>query len=163
MQKSERCRVYGRLRTTFPNARIVVIGYPYLFPTGAAPLNPFTSKDCGIVLRRVDEHERDTLRTMTDTLNELIFQRAVRAGLEYVSATEAWVDHEPCGREGQYTNAIKPFGESILDGGSFHPNAQGQKLIARLVACYLNANPDRPAAQPDPPDAVPVSPACPAT
>ena len=151
-------RVYAELRSTFPEARIVVIGYPYLFPSGGAPL---WQKDCGIVLRRVDEQERDTLREMTDTLNREIFQRAVRAGLEYVSTTEAWVDHEPCGKKGQYTNAIKPFGESILDGGSFHPNSQGQRLIARLVACYLNATPDRPAAQPSPPSTVPVSPTCP--
>ena len=151
-------RVYAELRTTFPNARIVVIGYPYLFPSGPAPL---WQKDCGIVLRRVDEQEREALREATDTLNKEIFQQAVRAGLEYVSPTEAWIDHEPCGKAGQYTNAVKPFGESILDGGSFHPNAQGQRMIARLVSCYLNATPDRPAAQPDPPDDVPVSPACP--
>ena len=84
----------------------------------------------------------------------------MRAGLEYVSPTEAWIDHEPCGKAGQYTNAVKPFGESILDGGSFHPNSQGQRMIARLVSCYLNATPEGPAAQPDPSDDVPVSPAC---
>ncbi len=151
-------RVYGKLADRYPNARIVVIGYPYLFPSGSAPL---WQKDCGIVLRRVSEEERDGLRRMTDALNLEIYQRAVRLGLEFVSPTQAWQGHEPCGSKGQYTNAIKPFGESMLDGGSFHPNSQGQRMIARLVACYLNATPQRPAPLSDPPGVVPDSPACP--
>jgi len=31
-----------------------------------------------------------------------------------------------------------------VNGGTFHPNSAGQTTLARVVACYLNANPTPP-------------------
>jgi hypothetical protein len=135
-------RLYGDLRTSFPNARIVVIGYPHLVPDRAAPIVP---SDCASVLRRLSRAERRELRALTDQLNATLYARAAGHGLEFVSAAEAWAGHEPCGDKGQYTNAVKlVLTPNIVDGGSFHPNEQGHKALARLVACYLNANPTAP-------------------
>jgi hypothetical protein len=135
-------RLYGDLRTSFPNARIVVIGYPQLVPDRAAPLVP---TDCATVLRRLSRAERRELRELTDQLNATLYERAAGHGLEFVSSAEAWAGHEPCGDKGQYTNAVKlVLTPNIVDGGSFHPNEQGHKALARLVACYLNANPAPP-------------------
>ena len=135
-------RVYPSIAKTYPNARRVVIGYPYLFPEGSA----LWQNDCALVLRRVKEEERKSLRELTDRLNAMLANQASAAGLEFISPTAAWDGHEPCGNDGQYTNALKPFGSGWkpLDGGSFHPNSQGQRALARLVACYLNANPTAP-------------------
>ena len=137
--------IYRDLRTGYPNARIVVIGYPYLFPSGSASRWP---DDCYSLLRRFSEGERDALRSLTDDLNATLHQAAVSAGIEFVSPAAIWDGHEPCGSKGQYTNSFKAIFsfKNPVDGGSFHPNTHGQEALARLVACYLSAYPQPPAA-----------------
>ncbi len=147
-------RVYDRIVEAFPNARVVVVGYPYLFPSGAAP---WDQSDCGSVLRRVDADERDELRELGAALNQRLYDTAVAHGVEFVSPAAAWNDHEPCGTAGQYTNAVRPGSRlwNPIDGGTLHPNRRGQQQLARLVACYLNTHPVPPAEPADiPPGAV---------
>jgi len=129
--------LFARLDREYPNARVLVIGYPYLFPGGAPPIGP---SDCASVLRRVDQDERQAIRAHTDRFNGLIRDRAIAAGLEFVSPTALWDGHEPCGDAGQFTNAVKPIGGD----GSFHPSRSGQEALAQLVSCYLAANPEAP-------------------
>ena len=77
----------------------------------------------------------------------MLYEEAVKAGIEFVSPAAAWDGHEPCGDRGQYTNSVKLIvAPNIVDGGSFHPNHDGQKALAALVACYLDTHP----APPDP-------------
>ena len=124
---------YGHLRTHYPNARIVVLGYPYLFPEGSAG---FTLSDCDTVLRMVSEKERRVLHDLQNGFNDTLYRTALAANVEFVSPEAIWAGHEPCGGLGQYTNAVKPiFGES----GSFHPNREGQQAYAALLACYLES------------------------
>jgi hypothetical protein len=141
-------RVYGDLRRSYPNARIVVVGYPYLFPGG--DVRPSTTPDdCASILRRFRSDERVWIRAMTDRFNNLLYEHAVKAGVEFVSPATVWTGHEPCGKDGQYTNGIKlnMALDHPVDGGSFHPNPSGQRQLAVLLACYLNRN---PAAAPNP-------------
>ena len=137
--------IYAELRRNYPAARIVVLGYPYLFPAGAAP---WDHSDCASVLRRVDRHEREGLRALTDKFNNTLYAHAVDARIEFVSPAAVWDGHEPCGTDGQYTNAVKPVASlaNFIDGGSFHPNERGQEQLAALVACYLGAHPTPPSA-----------------
>jgi lysophospholipase L1-like esterase len=135
--------VTSELRRQFPNARVLMIGYPYLFPDGSAP---WDHADCASVLRRVDQGERHELRALTDRLNNFLYAHAVAAGIEFVSPADAWDGHEPCGKDGQYTNAVKPVLSlpNFLDGGTFHPNQRGHEQLARLVSCYLGEHPSPP-------------------
>ena len=135
--------LFPALRTDFPNARIVVIGYPYLFPSGPARLS---NLDCFSVLRRFSESVRNGIRTLQTEFDDLTYEHAVAAHIEFVSPTAIWTGHEPCGDRGQFTNSIKPYlsFSSPIDGGTFHPNGAGQATLAALVACYLNANPRPP-------------------
>ena len=134
------------LRTDFPNARIVVIGYPYLFPSRPAPGFPFLPPECASILNRLTLTERAGIRTLQDDLNNRTYEAAVVSGIEFVSPVAVWDGHEPCGASGQYTNSVKPYLNfpNPVNGGSFHPNAAGQQALASLVACYLDANPRRP-------------------
>jgi GDSL-like Lipase/Acylhydrolase family len=127
------------LRADFPHARIVVIGYPYLFPGGPARLS---NLDCFSVLRRFSEPVRDGIRNLQTEFNDLTYEEAVAAHIEFVSPVAIWRGHEPCGDLGQYTNSIKPYlsFSNPIDGGTFHPNSSGQAALASLVACYLDAN-----------------------
>jgi hypothetical protein len=141
-------KLYPDLRTAFPNARIIVIGYPYLFPDRDAPYWNLT--DCQTILRRFTHGERVAVRTLQDRLNQVLHDEAAVAGIEFISPAAGWKDHEPCGTsEEQYTNSIKPFilssgaGLTPGDGGTFHPNSAGQGELAKLVTCYLVAHTDR--------------------
>ena len=143
--------LYPALQTAYPNARIIVIGYPYLFPDRHAPFLNLT--DCQTILRRFDHTERGEIRKLQDLLNQTLHDSAVAAGIEFISPAAGWSGHEPCGTGGeQYTNSIKPFLVSPLtgltpgDGGTFHPNVAGQREFARLLTCYLIANPQAPTA-----------------
>jgi len=131
--------LYAHLRQSFPNARIVAIGYPYLFPVNRAGLQP---NDCASILRRFSLKERTTIRNLTDDLNNAMYEQAVAAHIEFVSPKAVWAGHEPCGNKGQYVNSIKPLLNvtSPVDGGSFHPTRAGQQQLAALVACYLDLN-----------------------
>ena len=140
--KANLTRVYRNLRETYPNARIVVIGYPYLFH-GEPARRSLPDLDCWTVMRRISEGERSGIRSLTDELNEAIvdvINDNRRLRIEFVSTIVAWHRHEPCADWGQYTNAVKPALQllSPVDGGSFHPNDQGHRQIARLLSCYLN-------------------------
>ena len=135
--------VFPALRKDYPNARIVVIGYPYLFPSGPAR---FSNLDCFSVLRRFSEPVRSGIRDLQDEFDNLAYEEAVAAHIEFVSPNAIWKGHEPCGNLGQYTNSIKPYlsFSSPVDGGTFHPNSSGQDTLAALVACYLDDNPRPP-------------------
>lgn len=135
--------VYARLRQSFPNARIVALGYPYLFPGGRAGLQP---NDCASILRRYSLVERTGIRALADDFNNALYEQAVAAHIEFVSPVAVWAGHEPCGTKGQYVNSIKPIlnVSNPVDGGSFHPTASGQRQYAALLTCYLDGHPQPP-------------------
>ena len=132
--------LFRTLRRDFPNARIIVIGYPYLFPNAPAPGLPYIPPACASILNRLSADERSGIQTLQDEFNDRTYEEAVAAGIEYVSPAAIWLDHEPCGRNGQYTNSVKPYLNfpNPINGGSFHPNAAGQQTLAALLACYLD-------------------------
>jgi GDSL-like Lipase/Acylhydrolase family len=138
--------LFAALRHDFPNARIVVIGYPYLFPSQPAPGFPFVPPECASILNRLSAHERAGIRTLQDEFNNRTYEAAAISGVEFVSPVAIWDGHEPCGSGGQYTNSVKPYlnFSNPINGGSFHPNAGGQRTLAALLGCYLDANPQPP-------------------
>ncbi len=138
--------LFQTLRRDFPNARIVVIGYPYLFPSQPAPGFPFVPPECASILNRLSAHERAGIRTLQDEFNNRTYEAAAVSGVEFVSPVAIWDGHEPCGPSGQYTNSVKPYLNfpNPVNGGSFHPNAGGQRTLAALLGCYLDAYPQPP-------------------
>ena len=139
---NEEAALFRTLRHDFPNARIVVIGYPYLFPARPAPGFPFTPPMCASILNRLSAGERAGIRTLQDEFNDRSYEEAAVSGVEFVSPGAIWDGHEPCGADGQYTNSVKPYLNfpNPVNGGSFHPNGAGQQTLAALTACYLDAN-----------------------
>jgi hypothetical protein len=138
--------LFSRLTTHFPNARVVVVGYPYLFPDGPAPLAPDLM--CATVLRRADEPDRAEIRYLQDEFNDVIYEETLRWGVDFVTPQALWAGHEPCGQHGQWTNAIELFlSPNPLGKGSFHPTSAGQRALAALVSCYLSRHPNHPPKQ----------------
>jgi hypothetical protein len=138
--------LFAVLRRDFPDARIVVVGYPYLFPRTPAPGFPFIPPMCSSILNRLSSTERTGIRTLQDDFNDRTYEEAVAAHIEFVSPVAIWDGHEPCGASGQFTNAIKPYLNfpNPINGGSFHPNQGGQQTLAALLACYLDSHPQPP-------------------
>jgi hypothetical protein len=131
--------LFRRLRQHFPSARIIDVGFPYLFPTSDRSWRP----DYQVLLSRIDERVRTQLDNLELELNNLAYEAAVTSHIEFVSTVAIWQGHSPCGGSGQWTNSVKPYLNfpDPVAGGTFHPNAAGQQSLAALVACYLRANP----------------------
>ena len=138
-------RVFSRIEAAYPEARVVALGYPNLFPTGNAPWL-WDQIDCASVLRRVDKDEREALHGRVADLNSSLYDLAVAHDFDFISPTYEWEGHEACGNDGQYTNAVKPGRQlaNPVDGATLHPNIRGQQQYARLIACYLNSTPETP-------------------
>lgn len=163
VQRESLAALYGDLGGRWPDARILVIGYPALL---SADVGPSGSDYCGrgfVGLFSVDE--REGLALAEERLNSVIEEEALAAGLEYVHTADAFDGHEVCGPDGQWIDIgnLKVVGESMLrdwwdDGdlnlgvpaGWFHPTPDGQAMIAQLVRCYLEVHPERPRSADEP-------------
>jgi hypothetical protein len=129
--------LYVKLRKSFPNARIIVIGYPYLFTAGPAPWTP---DECTTMTRRFSQTVREWVRDRMDELDNMLYAETAETGLEFISPHDAWVGHEPCGSKGEFTNEIN-LGDLNELSGSFHPNRNGARELAVLIDTYLHDNP----------------------
>lgn len=136
--------VYRHLRSGAPNARIIVLGYPHLFPGSTNT----QYADCWAALSAgVPPAEQQALRDLTDRLNEVIFDATRASGVEYIETTQIFFGHEPCGTLGSWiklANVGKLTRGEIPARASFHPTAHGQAAFARTIACYLDQYPESP-------------------
>lgn len=151
----KRAKLGGELRAILrtvhrraPYARVVVLGYPRLFPTKPA--------------HRVDllgTAEQRWLNTMADRADAAVRQAVTKAdaaitggtmpggrggSVEYADPRKAFAGHEIGGAQ-PYLNGIKLDGLSVLPG-SFHPTAAGQRAFAAVVDQQISAGPGRPLA-----------------
>jgi lysophospholipase L1-like esterase len=117
-------RDYRRLKRAAPDATIVVVGYPRLFPSK-------TDREGCLWL---SEPERRTLNRLARLLDRTIADSAERAGLEYVSVLGSLRHHELCTQD----SWIYPIG---VQGGQLrgHPIRPGQRAIAAVVRPRLDA------------------------
>ena len=117
--------VYRAVVEQAPRARILVLGYPQLFPAkegeqACSSLGPFVGEQ--VMLRRLGAHLNDTIHAAV---------RAVArtgATIEFVPVAARFAGHEICGSKGPWMNGFLTSREGFgLDPGSFHPNLQGQR------------------------------------
>jgi lysophospholipase L1-like esterase len=118
----------GRLAETYraveaaaPWAKLVVVGYPRLVPSHQSDVT-----ECGSVLT---DPERRALNHAVDLLNGVIAVQARRAGARYVDVSRTLKGHELCTSD----SWLVP----LTAQGAAHPNAEGQRAIARRVAHAL--------------------------
>jgi lysophospholipase L1-like esterase len=103
-----------------PHARIVLVGYPDLFPLsgGCWPAVPITDGDIAY------------LRGIETQMNAMLAADAKAAGATYVDTFTATIGHDFCAPES--TRDV----EGLIPGSAalpFHPNARGQAAIAKAV------------------------------
>ncbi|MBM7788379.1 SGNH/GDSL hydrolase family protein [Tenggerimyces flavus] len=107
-----------------PNARIVVVGYPWIMPAtrGCFPLMPVARGDVPYV------------RALQARLHDRIAQASSEEGVEYVDLEQASEGKDTCG-------SIKTrWVEPVLGGTNpviVHPNARGEAGMAAVVQATL--------------------------
>jgi lysophospholipase L1-like esterase len=107
-----------------PYARVVVVGYPDLFPQSAGcwPAVPITDGDIGY------------LRAFEIRLNAMLAQAARAAGATFVNTYTPTAGRDFCQPE-----SVRDI-EGLVPGSltlPFHPNARGQAAIAAAVLAVV--------------------------
>jgi lysophospholipase L1-like esterase len=122
---------YRRIHEKAPNARIVVVGYPRLFP--AEPSDNF--RDLLFADSQVWMNQK------ADQLDAMLAGAAREAGVgvEFVDPREAFEGHGLGSTDPWFNDlSLQANGFSPVNPGSFHPNAQGQRALADLVQEQLH-------------------------
>jgi hypothetical protein len=137
--------MYERVRADAPNARIVVLGYPPLFPEQAPPLHDLHSAVCKAAFNAFTSGEREFIREAGFALNSTIASAAHKAGVEFVDPTPFFAGHEPCGENGEWVRFVDSVQSGAIRDGSFHPLEVGQQMFARILSCHVYLfDPDTP-------------------
>jgi lysophospholipase L1-like esterase len=128
-------QMYLDMRERAPNARILVLGYPQLFPDDGGHGISWSSSITGA--------ERRWLNAMGDYANQSI-QNAIAAAnaqgadIEYVDVSNALAGHE-IGTDDPWMNDLDlDLSWPPVNPASFHPNAQGQQALADAVNAAID-------------------------
>lgn len=117
--------VLAGIRARAPQARIVVVGYPDVFPQhgGCWPAVPITSGDIGY------------LRSIELQLNAMLAAEAAAAGATFADTYTPTIGHDVC-----QSARVKDV-EGLIPTSlayPFHPNARGQAAMAAAVQAALH-------------------------
>jgi lysophospholipase L1-like esterase len=119
--------VLSEIAARAPHARVVVVGYPDMFPLGGGcwPAVPITDGDIGY------------LRGIELRLNAMLAADAAAAGVTFVDTYTPTIGHDFC--QPERTRDV----EGLIPGSlvlPFHPNARGQAAIAAAVLAALQTS-----------------------
>lgn len=113
--------VYRQVLAAAPGARLVVVGYPRIFPSRPGLIN--CAWMAGAELRY--------LNGKAESLNAAIQRAAARAGVSYIDVSSALEDHELSCRAASWVNPLR-LSETRFPY-SFHPTADGYVALADAV------------------------------
>jgi len=118
--------VLADIRARAPQARIVVVGYPDLFPQsgGCWPAVPITSGDIAY------------LRSIEVQLNAMLAADAAAAGDTFVNTYTPTIGHDFC--QSAQVKDVEGLVPTSL-AYPFHPNARGQAAMAAAVLAAIGA------------------------
>jgi len=128
--------VYRAVRASAPAARVVVPGYPRIFP----PVVPGrSSKNCA-AWRAFSSAEVRYLNATTNSLNDVIAGAAKRAGVTFVDVSNAFAGHELRCTGLSFVNPFRPrAGVPPYIKSSFHPTALGHARLAEVIDARLRS------------------------
>ncbi|WP_103941646.1 SGNH/GDSL hydrolase family protein [Thermomonospora echinospora] len=95
--------LYSQIRSRAPQAKVVVVGYPYLYKVG------------GLCLGDLNADKRALLKDGSDALNAVIATAARNAGFAFADGRPAFAGHEICTTD------------EWIDPTTIHPNATGHQ------------------------------------
>lgn len=118
---------YNAITTEAGYARVVIVGYPRLFPREQSSVH-----NCGWLSAAA----RQLLNSLAGRLDRKLSAaaRGIAAGAEYVSMLDALRGHELCTRD-SWVNPITINGHVNY---AAHPNLAGQVAIEKVVQTHLD-------------------------
>ncbi len=125
-QRSNLLAQYQQAKEKAKNARIIVVGYPPLFPENPSYRNSLTAEDQKWMNEKAAE------------LNRTIASAAQEAGVEFVDPSADFAGHG-IGSADPWFNELTFDGPGMMlvDPSSFHPNAKGQAAFAEAIQRQL--------------------------
>jgi lysophospholipase L1-like esterase len=123
--------VYQAIRAAAPKSRVVVVGYPRIFPKDVPDRATANCAAWG----QISSDEVRYLNRATRTLNAGIADAARGAGAEFVDVEDAFDGKEIRCSGTTYMNRLRVL--SRLFPSSFHPNAAGHARLADVVAARM--------------------------
>jgi lysophospholipase L1-like esterase len=123
--------VYRAIQAAALNARIVVVDYPRLFP----PSNPDNPTPNCAADGAISPKEADYLNATIERADIAILDVAKQVGVDGLDVSDAFAGGELSCDGTQYVNHASPQRKVL--SGSFHPNADGQERLARVVIGQL--------------------------
>lgn len=121
------------IRTRAPRARIIVLGYPSLFPS-----TPYSGADllCGGVLPQWQQ----ALAQADGILNGVVAEATFDSGVEFIDPTNAFGGHDSCNSQQRWINDLSVHCAAgngtqhfLVCSESFHPNREGYRQFRTLV------------------------------
>jgi lysophospholipase L1-like esterase len=122
---------YRTIRERVPNAAVVVLGYPRLFPgRGRDEPRCFAHK--------LPRARQLFLNEVGERLNDRLREQTRAAGVHYVDVHRLFAGHEPCGRKKDWIFGLsKGLDNPPISLQSYHPNREGQAGYATALRLYL--------------------------
>ncbi|WP_007511086.1 SGNH/GDSL hydrolase family protein [Pseudofrankia saprophytica] len=115
---------YSQVKAAAGGARVVVVGYPDLFPSSTAN-----------ICKWLDNNERVQLAGLNNDLNRVIRRAASQSDVDFLSINRVFDDHKLCTKD-PWVYPVGLTGAGLEASG--HPNASGQRAIADAVHAYIS-------------------------
>ncbi|MFE9242353.1 SGNH/GDSL hydrolase family protein [Nocardiopsis sp. NPDC006938] len=137
--------VITEIRDRAPDARVLVLGYPRLFPEQPPGMYYTLSQSDQLWLNSVAQRFNDRIRDTAIRADGEVYGARQAGSVEFVNVFTALKGHE-VSEDDAWLNGIVlgQLGQGLrVDRASFHPTAQGQRSIAERVRLQIEEGPDR--------------------
>lgn len=137
--------VLTEIRDRAPDARVLVLGYPRLFPEEPPGMYYTLSVSDQLWLNSVAERFNDRIRDTVYQVDGDVYGSRQVGSAEFVNVFTALKGYE-VSEDDSWLNGIVlgQVGEGLrVDRASFHPTAQGQRSIAERVRLQVEEGPER--------------------
>lgn len=125
-------RLYRAIRRAAPKSRLIIVGYPRLFPDASLPT---PVRNCA-ALDQIKTREAAYLNSRLDALNAAGAAAARDVGVEFIDVTDAFDGQELRCSGPSLVNRLHV--RPTLFPASFHPTAEGHARLAEVVARRLS-------------------------
>ncbi|WP_082166741.1 SGNH/GDSL hydrolase family protein [Nocardiopsis sp. RV163] len=137
--------ILGEVRDRAPDARILVLGYPRLFPEDPPGMYYTLTRSDQLWLNGLAQRFNELIRDTAYRVDGDVYGGRQAGSVEYVNTFSALSGHE-VSADAAWLNGIVlgQLGEGLrVDRASFHPTAQGQLSIAERVRLQIVQGPER--------------------
>ncbi|MGW8527784.1 MULTISPECIES: SGNH/GDSL hydrolase family protein [Nocardiopsidaceae] len=137
--------VLGEIRDRAPDARVLVLGYPRLFPEEPPGMYYTLTVSDQVWLNSLAQRFNERIRDGVYEVDGEVYGGRRTGSVEYVNTFSALNGYEVSAEESWLNGIVLgQLGEGLrVDRASFHPTAQGQMSIAERVRLQILEGPER--------------------